>query len=290
MISVVVITRNNALGLKKCLDSLLNQNYLKKYEIIVIDNASRDQTLSVIKELQKKYKTLRYIYEKKKGRGFARNKGLKKAKGDIIAFTDDDCIVEKEWLNKFDKRFEEFPNVSAVGGAVYNGTDSKWGRATYLLNFSSWAPSRKLGYTSDIPTANISYKKYDLKQVNFPESDLNLDYEDTLFNLQLIKKGKKILFDPDIKVYHDFGSFDYTKFITKQQEKGRSFALRGYKAHGRLGLFLIRHPYILLLCPRIILIFTRCFKSKKLLTEFIKCFPLLVKGEYVRGLTVKNLK
>lgn len=290
MISVVVITHNNVLQLKNCLDYLLNQSYSEKYEILIVDNASTDSTHKLVKSLQRKHPCLRYVYQRKVGRGFARNKGLEYAKGGIVLFTDDDCIVEKGWLNKIKKRFEEFPEISAVGGAICNRTESELGWATYLLNFSSWLPSRKFGYVKDIPTANIAYKKLDIERISFPESNMNIDYEDTMFNLQLIKKEKKILFDPDIKVYHDFGSLDYTQFIAKQKGKGKSFSLIGYKAHGKLGLFLVHNPFILLFCPRIALIFLRCLKSKKFLIKFVKYFPLLIKGEYTRGLVVKSLR
>lgn len=290
MISAIVITRNNVSQLRNCLNHLLNQDYRGRYEVIVIDNASTDSTSELVKNLQCKYGNLRYMYQKKIGRGFARNEGLKQAKGSIIAFTDDDCVVEKGWLNKLEKRFKEFLNVSAVGGAICNRTKSKFGWASYLLNFSSWLPSQKTGYINDIPTANIAYRRCSIKQIRFPESDMDIDYEDTLFNLELIRKGKKMLFDPDIKVYHNFGSLSYDQFITKQQGKGKSFALEGYKAHGKLGLFLVRNPFVFLFCPRIVLIFLRCLKSKKFLIKFLEYFPLLIKGEYTRGLAVKSLK
>lgn len=290
MISVIVITQNNASKLRSCLNSLFNQNYSEKYEMIVVDNASTDNTFEIVKNLQCQYYNLKYVYEKKRGRGYARNKGLEQASGSIIAFTDDDCVAEQDWLKKLKKRFEEFSNISAVSGSICNGTESKFGWASYLLNFSSWLPSQKFGYVKDSPTANIAYRKRDLKQIHFPESDLDIDYEDTLFNLQLIKNGKKILFDPEIKVYHFFGPLNHAEFIAKQKRKGKSFALRGYEVHGKLGSFLMRNPSVLLFCPRITLVFLRCLKSKKFLMQFTKCFPLLIKGEYARGLAVKSLK
>jgi len=287
-ISVIIITRNRFKLLKTCLDSILNQKF-NAHEIIVIDDGSTDKTKVIVKSLQKKYRNIKYFYQKHKGYSATRNLGLKKSTGDIIFFTDDDCIVEKEWFKKILNRFKEYPNVTAVGGSILPLTYSKISWASYILNFSSWYPQGKVRYVKDIPTTNIAYRKKFIGGMHFPNLPKNISYEDSLFNFELIKNGKKILFDPSIIVYHSVGNSE-ENFLKNQRRRGNDFLFCGYKIHGLLGILLIKIKFLNLFCPRLFLVWFRCIKTKKMFIKFIRCFPLILKGEFERGLTIVNEK
>lgn len=288
-ISTIIITHNRYNLLKQCLDSILNQHKYKSDEIIVIDDGSTDQTRATIKNLQKRYKSIKYFYQKHKGYSAARNLGLKNAKGEIIFFTDDDCIVEKGWFRKILKRFEENPSLAAVGGSILPLTDSKISWASYILNFSSWYPQGKTRYVKDIPTTNIAYRKKMIEGLYFPDLPKNVSYEDSLFNFELTKNGKKMLFDPTIKVYHStHESMDH--FLKNQRRHGNDFLFCGYKVHGLLGKLLVKVKFLNLFCPRLLLVGFRCIKTKKMFTQFIRYFPLIFRGELKRGLTIINEK
>ena len=70
-----------------------------EWELIIVDNNSIDETKELIKEYKINSRiNIRYIFERKQGLSYARNRGIKKAKGRIIVFTDDDIMVEKSWL------------------------------------------------------------------------------------------------------------------------------------------------------------------------------------------------
>ncbi len=96
-VSVIIPIHNSEKTIKQCLTSVLNQTY-KNYETIVVDNNSTDNSKSIINSFQNKNKEIKYFFEKRIGRGFARNKGLKEAKGEIIIMTDSDCIVPQNCI------------------------------------------------------------------------------------------------------------------------------------------------------------------------------------------------
>jgi GT2 family glycosyltransferase len=91
--SVVVATYNGARTLQNCLESLNRLNY-PDYEVIVVDDGSTDATA----EVAKLFLTVRYIRQTNQGLSAARNTGIRAAQGEIVAFTDDDCRADEDWL------------------------------------------------------------------------------------------------------------------------------------------------------------------------------------------------
>jgi len=133
---------------------------------------------------------------------------------------------------------------------------------------------------------NIAYKKKDISKMRFPVNYQNLDYEDSVFNSNLVVCGKKILFDPSIKIVHNPKISCYDDFLKNQQRKALSFLFRGYKTHNLTGRLLIKFKFINLFCPRLLLILFRCSKSLKYFSKFILYSPLIFRGELERGLTI----
>ena len=100
-ISVVVSTYNRVELLKKCTDSLLAQTF-GEYEIIIINDASSDGTAEYLNSLHNP--KIRIIHhETNQGLCPSRNDGIKEASFDLVCFTDDDCVADKEWLNEISK-------------------------------------------------------------------------------------------------------------------------------------------------------------------------------------------
>src|SRR3989338_11158164 len=99
-ISVIICTYNNVKCLKQAILSLVDQTLDKNlYEILVVDNNSSYETVLQVKSLQhKSLAEVRLIKELKQGLGYARNKGLKSAKGEYVAFIDDDAKADEYWL------------------------------------------------------------------------------------------------------------------------------------------------------------------------------------------------
>ena len=115
LVTVAVCTRNRTADLELCLNSLVNLDY-PSLDLLVIDNSpTSDATEQLIKT---KYPQVRYIKEPRPGLDWARNRAIVEAKGEIIAYTDDDVIVDSDWVKSLVQVFAEEPQVMAVTGLV----------------------------------------------------------------------------------------------------------------------------------------------------------------------------
>src|SRR3989339_227825 len=103
MISVVIPTYNRSKSLKMCLQSLKKQSF-KDFEVIVVDDGSTDDTKKSFDSISSS--RFRYIKKENGGQSSARNLGVKESVGDIIAFTDDDCVVDVNWLKAVKQSFD----------------------------------------------------------------------------------------------------------------------------------------------------------------------------------------
>jgi len=119
MISVIVCTYNRSKTLNKMIDSFLCQRNLDPlaYELLVVDNNSTDDTRDVVNSYIM-CGNLRYLFIGRQGLSFARNYGVQESKGDILAFLDDDVIVEEGWMTALQSCFLE-TNAHFVGGRTY---------------------------------------------------------------------------------------------------------------------------------------------------------------------------
>ena len=116
-ISAIVCTHNRSDLLQNTIQSLLVQTLDQDdYEIIVVDNASTDDTAAVVKALARQDRRVRYVLESELGLSYARNAGVEAARADIVAFIDDDALADRRWLAALLHAFEVYPLVWAVGG------------------------------------------------------------------------------------------------------------------------------------------------------------------------------
>jgi glycosyltransferase involved in cell wall biosynthesis len=117
-VSAVLCTHNRADGARLTLESLLELRY-QQLEIIVVDNAPQDEsTRAIVELLAQRDKRVRYVREDRKGLSCARNRGLREARGEIVAFTDDDVRVDPLWVDGLMRGFARQPAVSCVTGLV----------------------------------------------------------------------------------------------------------------------------------------------------------------------------
>jgi len=115
-VTVIVSTRDRPIDLEKCLDALLTLDY-PDYEIIVVDNAPQTEATAALLALKYgKLPHVRYVREERPGLSFARNRGITEAHGEILAFTDDDAIVDRMWLMDLVRGFDAAPKVGCVTG------------------------------------------------------------------------------------------------------------------------------------------------------------------------------
>lgn len=117
-VSVVVPTHERTAQLRRCLQSLLALRY-PAYEIIVVDNApGSSETADFIRQNYGDVPHIRYLCEKNRGAARARNRGIEAARGEIVAFTDDDAVVDADWLLEMVRAFGSAKDVACVTGLV----------------------------------------------------------------------------------------------------------------------------------------------------------------------------
>lgn len=197
-VSVIVCTYNAKDELKECLESLENQDYSDK-EIIIVNDASVDDTLEFLHQFRNQTKLEIIIVTNDRNRGVAgsRNAGIQRAAGDIIAFTDSDCIADRRWISELVKIYDR-ENVAAVGGKILDTRVTNiWNRAGKGLNFVASSE----GYVPYIQGCNMSFNSGVLRKYMFND-EIKYGYEETLLCDYMIEEGYKIYYNPGAVVHH----------------------------------------------------------------------------------------
>jgi GT2 family glycosyltransferase len=211
-VSVVVCTRDRPAELQDCLDSLLALA-TPPHEILVVDNApSDDTTQRLCADLP-----VRYVLEELPGQTRARNRGILETSGELVAFTDDDCIVDRHWLDRLGAEFAD-PLVSAVTGYVapaelespsqvlfelHGGFDRGFERR--LFRGQAASPVRVAGRVG--AGANMILRRSMLERVGLFREDLGPGTparaaDETELFYRVLAAGDRILFDPSRIVWH----------------------------------------------------------------------------------------
>lgn len=127
VLSAVVCTRNRAAPLERCLRHLEEACSVHGpgVQVIVVDNGSDDDTADIVARRAARM-PVTYVFEGRRGLSHARNRGIAEARGSIIAFTDDDCIVAPDWARTIVAEFGDRPGVSVLGGRVELADDGDY--------------------------------------------------------------------------------------------------------------------------------------------------------------------
>ncbi|MEY2539891.1 MAG: hypothetical protein QOG67_3631 [Verrucomicrobiota bacterium] len=146
-ISVVVPFYNSQHYIEACIHALLTQTYpSNQYEVIMVDNDSTDASRAIVA----KYPRMRLLSEPKKGAYAARNRGVAASSGGIIAFTDPDCIPERDWLEHVDRALRE------TGAQIVLGTQ-KFGMDSPALRLLEDYEDEKKDYIFNSPIKTVYY-------------------------------------------------------------------------------------------------------------------------------------
>jgi glucosyl-dolichyl phosphate glucuronosyltransferase len=117
--SVIVCTFNRCDLLEGCLASLVAQNLSpSEYEVVVVDNGSTDKTHGVVERWMNRAENIRFESEPATGLSRARNAGIRRAKGEVVAFLDDDAVATERWLGALLGAYSRWPGIGAVMGPV----------------------------------------------------------------------------------------------------------------------------------------------------------------------------
>jgi len=223
-ISAVICTYNRADYLRKSVKSICEQSLPKdEYEIIIVDNASTDNTSKVAEEFTG-LSNLRYIYEEEIGLAHARNKGWRSAHGEYVAYLDDDAIASSRWLANILEVFDTVrPKPGCVGGKVMPIweaerpswlSDSKLGELT-IVNWSD--TPLILNRQQWLAGANMAFPKVLLEETggfhpHFGRKGNRLSTGEEIFLLrQIRRKGLSCFYHPEISVHHHIPASRLTK-------------------------------------------------------------------------------
>lgn len=210
MISVVVCTYSRNESLRRCLsafEELLVPSDLN-WEIIVLDNNSSDTTSDVLSEFRDRKKLpLTYMFEARQGKSYALNRGVTQSRGNLIAFVDDDCLVEKNWLRFLNEEFHADPTLSGIGGRVelYDSQDKPVAIRT-LKQRTLLGSSASFSLISG---CNMAFRRTVFDAIGGFDEDFGpgtgLVVEDADFVYRTLKYGFKIVYCPDVIIYHNHG-------------------------------------------------------------------------------------
>ncbi len=220
LITVVIPTFNRAFTLQECLEALFQQDFpAKDFEVIVVDDGSRDATRSMVHSFQKKHKNLFYFHQSNQGQGIARNCGVQKAHGDIIILIGDDIIVAPDFLNQHMKVHLRHPaeNVAVLGYIAWhpklpispfmqwltNGSSILGRFGGHQFAYEKLEGKDEADYNF-FYTSNISIKKSLLEKYPFDPDFAGYGWEDIELGYRLYKKVHLILrYNPSAIGYHD---------------------------------------------------------------------------------------
>ena len=199
-ISIIVPAKNASCTISVCLDALLHQQdlrFLADFEIILVDDGSTDDT-ALIGEAR----GVRVIRQQNAGPAAASNSGAKAATGEILLFTDSDCIPQNDWCLQMLRPFED-PEVVGVKGAYLCTEENAVARFVQQEFEYKYQRMARLSKIDFIDTYAAAYRRsIFLENGGFEERFPVPSVEDQEFSFRLTRKGYKLVFQPSARVSH----------------------------------------------------------------------------------------
>jgi glucosyl-dolichyl phosphate glucuronosyltransferase len=243
IITAVVCTYNRCQSVAKTLDSLAASRLPETvdWEVLVVDNNSSDQTREVVEGFCSRYRNrFRYVFEPQPGKSYALNTGIREARGDVLAFLDDDVIVESTWLQNLTMPLGEW--AGAGGRTLMAGTFSRppWFfeqppddlRGVLAAVFDMGAVACDLDrapYGANMAFRKDMFEKYGLFRTDLgpsPNREIPRPNEDTEFGRRLMAAGERLRYEPSAIAYHP----------VQEDRLQRSYFLKWYFDYGRAAV------------------------------------------------------
>jgi len=238
-ISVLICTYNRAKTLDVAVESVAIQSLPESlpWEIVVVDNNSPDQTRQVVEALQRRYpERIRYVLERKQGISHARNAGIMAAKGEIVAFLDDDETATTDWVQNLTANLHTGEWAGAGGRVLppvsfipppWLSVKSSFANGP-LAVFDLGLEPRQLNEPAF--GANMAFRKEVFDQFGGFRTDLGrsgtsmISNEDTEFGRRLMTAGLRLRYEPSALTYHPVEANRLKKqyFLDWWFNKGRS--------------------------------------------------------------------
>jgi glucosyl-dolichyl phosphate glucuronosyltransferase len=238
-ITVLVCTYNRSQTLGVAVESVAVQSLPQSldWEIVVVDNNSPDQTRQVVEGLKRRYpERIRYVFEPQQGISHARNVGIREARGEILAFLDDDEIASTDWLQNLTANLHS-GEWAGAGGRVL--PPSSFSPPRWLSIKSSFASGPLAAFDLGLVPgqlnepafgANMAFRKEVFDRYGGFRTDLGrigksmISNEDTEFGRRLMAAGLRLRYEPSAITYHPVDEIRLKKeyFLNWWFGKGRS--------------------------------------------------------------------
>lgn len=272
-ISIVIPSYKPGVLLFRLLESLRLQNLRASKEILVVDSSPVPLGPSV----RECFPEVRFVHLPVRTLpGKARTVGAGMAAGEVVFFTDTDCVADPDWLGRLMNAIRA--GHAMAGGSVLNGTpDSAVGTAEYLLEFNEANPGMPERKVRAVPSCSLAVKRRIFREVGgFPDF---MKGEDTIFCERVVERGHSLLFVPAAKITHH-NRTELGHYLKNQIALGEG-SMETRRRVARHGQFLLRFPMLTAFIPayRSIAIAGRFFRSdRKLFAGFVLHYPLILLG------------
>lgn len=280
-ISVIIAARNEEKHLSELLKSLTKQTYMKdKFEVIVVDDRSNDNTAEIVRRFALKYSNIRLlqiknVQEHLLGKKRALDTGIRAAKYDLLAFTDADCVLNKRWIEQINKHFTEDTDI--VAGYSYVNYKNPFFK--YLKNlerssiFALIAGSFGWNWGITITAGNMAYRKELYEKVNGFDNIGSVKSGDDVLMIQKMNKfarKMKFMFHKD-----SFVKTGRTETVHSQmqQEIRRGSKWIHYTFPVKIMTLFVFVYYIIFLGCFFCFLFAGFSTTQFLVVLFLKIFP-----------------
>jgi GT2 family glycosyltransferase len=229
-VSVVVCAYNAERTMEPCLGSLEKLHY-PNYEVIVVNDGSKDRT----REICERFGYIRLINQENKGLSAARNVGIEAATGEIVAFTDSDCVADPDWLTYLVTTFLR-SGRAAVGGPNFPPPEDTLVPSAVAV--SPGGPTHVLlndEVAEHIPGCNMAFRKQVLEEINGFDPVFRAAGDDVDLCWRLQNAGYQIGFSPAAIVWH-FRRNTVNAYLNQQRGYGKAEAQLYFKHPYRFNL------------------------------------------------------
>ncbi len=235
ILSVVIATRDRAPFLDGCLRSIAHCVFERGgFEVLVVDNASRDSTGSIVRQaMQKDAVPLRYVLEPRPGLAIARNAGVAHARGEHIVFLDDDAVVTRRWLSAYARQFRQEGQAVVQGRILPRFLSGRpaWIIEEHLPRFGQVDEGDvSCELRSHVHGGNLGVARRVFEAVGAFREDLGAGAmglgEDTEFGRRVAASGFAAVYAPGAAVHHLISRDRTTRsaFLRRCYQSGRAQA------------------------------------------------------------------
>jgi GT2 family glycosyltransferase len=222
-ISVVVCSYNGAATLEECLQSLMRLDY-PDFEVILVDDGSQDNTPAIAQL----FPQVHYIRQHNRGLSAARNTGLMTAQGEIIAYTDSDCIADEDWLTYLVDGMDR-QLVDAIGGPNLTPANDNW--IATCVAASPGNPSHVMfddQFAEHVPGCNMAFRRETLRAIGGFDPQFRQAGDDVDVCWRLLAAGYRIGFAASAMVWHH-RRCTVKAYYGQQKGYGRAEAMLAFK-------------------------------------------------------------